>query len=323
MSSPSKPLRTLTRFSVLPAPRGGRSRFPALLVLVALAIAQLQTAAAAEFDFTRLTEFDFTRLTEDVDVAFRASDNPASEFMANFEFGRVEMNLQHVEYLRGMRGPNLYGGRNTNRLVRSSLMNTGSLVDLGPEADMPLGLSLAFDERVRGNRELRLTARNGLRLSELQLDHSLTVIDSFAADGTESRRSAGRLLLGFDLFGGHHEGLMEYDAAPLTQATHLNMTSEWRFAGGRTAVVGFSHRPLVEIAETRLGFRQPIGAFQMTSDLVADSQGGYALGLGVSLPLGPAPKAESWNLSSLISTLRAERLPEVSPSLDDLPLYNN
>src|SRR3546814_1918793 len=74
---------------------------------------------------------------------------------------------------------------------------------------MPLGVSLGLDEWDEGNRNLRLITHNGLHLPELRLDHRLTMTTSLAADGTETQRSAGRLRLGFDLFGGQQEGVVD------------------------------------------------------------------------------------------------------------------
>src|SRR3546814_4770856 len=144
---------------------------------------------------------------------------------------------------------------------------------------MPLGGVLGLVEWDEGNRNLRRITHNGLHLPELRLDHRLTMPTRLAPDGTETRRSAGRLRFGFDLFGGQQEGVVDYEAAPLARATQVSMNSKWKLGGGGSALLGVTHRPLVEISEARIGYRQPVGGFQMTSDLVAASLGAYALGL--------------------------------------------
>lgn len=267
-----------------------------------MALASLATASRSLAE-----ELDLARLTENIDLALEATNNPAGELAGNFAFGQFDMNLHHREFMGGMAQPHLYGRPKNNPLVRSSLANTETSVDLAPAATMPLGVSLGLDEWDEGNRNLRLIAHKGLHLPELRLDHRLTMTTSLTADGTESRRSAGRLRLGFDLLGGQQEGVVDYEAAPLARATQFSMNSKWKFGGGGSALLGVTHRPLVEISEARIGYRQPVGGFQMTSDLVGDSLGGYALGLALSLPLGPRADDRSWSLSTLVADLRAER----------------
>src|SRR3546814_16095943 len=108
---------------------------------------------------------------------------------------------------------------------------------------MPLGVSLGLDEWDEGNRNLRLITHNGLHLPELRLDHRLTMTTSLAADGTETRHSAGRLRLGFDLFGGQQEGVVDYEAAPLARATPVSMNSKWKLGSGGSALPGLTPPP--------------------------------------------------------------------------------
>ncbi|MGF1593596.1 MAG: hypothetical protein ACFCUW_09970 [Kiloniellaceae bacterium] len=281
-------------------------------VLAGLAAAQPVAAA----------ELDFARLGENIDLALQPGSEPVGELVANVAVGPVQMNLHHLEFLGGMGRPYLYGRPQDNPLVRSSLLDGGTRLDLGAQVAMPLGVSLGFDEWDRGNHDLRLVLRNGLELPFLQVEHRLTATTSYAADGSETRRAAGRLALGFDLFGGRQEGVVNYDATPLAQVSDLGINSQWRFDGGAAAVVGLAHRPLEGISEARLGFRQPVGAFEVTTDMVADNAGGYAVGVRFALPLGPAPQRESWSLSGLVSALRAERRPAL-PTEGDTPLLGS
>jgi hypothetical protein len=300
-----------------PSPASAGALWCLILAPFAFALAFL---AATEPSLAQ--DFDLARLTEGMDIALEADRDPTGEFVASFALGGVDLDLRHAEFMGGMAQPYLYGRPKNNPLVRSSLASTGTQVSLAGDTTMPLGFSFGLDEWDAGNRNLRLIAHNGLHLDDLRLDHQLTLITSFAPDSTESRRSAGRLLLGFNLFGGRQEGVVEYDASPLTQVTHLRMNSEWRFDDGGTAMLGFTHQPLNEVSEARLGFRQPIGGgFELTSDIMADSGGGYAVGLQVALPFGPAPKQDSWSLSKLVSNLRAERLasaPVESDAFEDV-----
>ena len=258
-----------------------------------------------------------------MDLALGAGRNPTGELVANVALGEIDLNLQHIEFMGGMARPYLYGRPKSNPLVRSSLASTRTAFDLAADTAMPLGLSFGLDEWDEGNRHLRLIAHNGLHLTALELDHRLTVTNAFAADGTQTRRSAGQVLLGFDLFGGHHRTVVEYDATPLAQVTNFAMNSEWGFEGGGAAVVGFTHRPLTAVSEARLGFRQPVGGFDMTSDFVADSEGGYVVGIRFSLPLGPAPGRTPWSLSALVSNLHAERQVAAPPDSDSFSLVDS
>lgn len=292
----------------LPAPAG--ARFCLLLVLAALAAASPSLAE----------EFDLARLTEDIDLALEAGNRPVGELVANLALGRVALNLQHRESMGDMGRPLLYGRPKNNPPARSSLANARTRVDLAQGVAMPAGISFGLDEWDEGSRDLRLIAHNGLHLADLRVDHRLTLTNSFATDRSETRRSAGRLALGLDLLGGRQEGAVEYDATPLARLTHLRMKSAWDFDGGSAAVVGLTHRPLVGLSEGRLGFRQPVGVFEMTSDVVTHSQGGYVVGLQFSLPLGPTPQRESWSLSALVSSLRAGRQLSLPVESEALPL---
>ncbi len=292
-----------------------RARFPILLILAILALTRPHHALAEDFDLAQLTET--------FDLAFEASTSPAGELRADFDAGPLAVNLRHMEFLGSMGRAYLYGRPgNANPLVRSSLLNNTTRLELAPETAVPLGFSIGLDEWERGNRDLRLIARNGLHLPDLQLDHRLTVTNSFAVDGTRAQRSAGQLLLGFNLFGGRQQAVAEYDAAPLTQFTNLAMNSEWSFDGGAAAVVGFTHRPLTEVSEARLGFRQPVGSFDMTSDFVADSEGGYVVGIRFSLALGQVPERKPWSLSALLSNLRAEHRAAAPIDSDSLSIVD-
>ena len=304
---PYRPLRGL-----LPARASARCSLLSGLLLVLAAIAAASPSLAENPNLASLTE--------NIDLALEASNNPVGEMVANFGVGAVDLNLQHSEFMGGMGQPHLYGRPNNNPLARSSLVNARTQVDLADGLAMPTGLSFGLDEWDEGNRNLRLILSNGLQLSDLRLDHRTTLTNRFAADGTETQRGAGRLALGFNLIGGRQEGAMEYDATPLARLTHLRLNSEWGFDGGGAAVAGFTHRPLRKLSEARLGFRQPVDGFAMTSDMVADSRGGYGVGLQFSLPLKPAPKRETWSLSSLVANLRAERQPSVPVESDALPL---
>lgn len=97
------------------------------------------------------------------------------------------------------------------------------------------------------------------------------------------------------------------------------MTSEWQFDGGSAAQLAIAHRPLEGLSEARLGFRQPVGPFELTSDIAADSAGAYALGLGIAIPLGPAPEPVSWSLGDLLAGLNGDsrRPPGAPPFLPD------
>jgi hypothetical protein len=288
---------------------------PAFALLAVVAVVAVASPIAA-------AELEFARLGENIDLALQPGDEPVGELVANVAVGPLQVNLHHLEFLGGMGRPYLYGRPADNPLVRSSLVDGGTRLDLGPQMTMPFGVSLGFDEWDRGNHDVRVILRNGLELPLLQLDHRLTATTSFAADGTETRRAAGRLALGFDFFGGRQEGVVSYDATPLAQVTDLGISSQWRFDGGSAAVVGLAHRPIEGISEARLGFRQPVGAFEITTDAMADDAGGYAVGLRFSLPLGPTPARESWSLSGLVSALSAERRPTL-PTEGDTPLLGS
>ncbi|WP_193370529.1 hypothetical protein [Pelagibius marinus] len=99
---------------------------------------------------------------------------------------------------------------------------------------------------------------------------------------------------------------------PTAQVTRLGIQSDWQFDDGGTLRAGLDHRPLERISEARFGFRLPIGAFDMTSDFVADSAGAYSLGISFSLALDDAAQADGWRLSSMLSVLNAERRPPLA-----------
>jgi hypothetical protein len=254
-------------------------------------------------------EFALRQLTENVDLALGAGKDPTGELAASFGLGPLDLTTEHVEFMGGMACPYLYGKPANNPLARSSLVTSQTKLNIARNMAMPAGLSFGLDEWDAGNRNLRLIAQNGVQLPELRLDHRLTVTNSFAVDGSQTRSSAGRLALGFDVFGGRHEGVAEYGAAPLAQLTGLRMNSQWTLDAGAAAVVGVTHRPLEALSAARIGLRQPLGAFALTTDMMADSAGGYTLGFRFSLPLGRAPERRAWSLSDLAASLRAERQP--------------
>lgn len=258
---------------------------------------------------SRAEEFDLRQLTENLDLALGAGKNPTGELVAGFGLGPVALSVQHKEFMGGMARPYLYGKPANNPLARSSLAKTETKVAVAEDVTLPVGLSFGLDEWDEGNRNLRLIAHHGLQLSQLRLGHRLTATNSFAVDGTQTRSGAGRLALGFDLFGGRHEGVAEYGAVPQAQLTDIRVNSQWALDAGAAAVAGVAHRPLKELSEARLGFRQALGDFTLTSDVAADSAGGYAVGFQFSLPLAGAPKRQAWSLSALAASLRAESQP--------------
>jgi hypothetical protein len=286
-----------------------------LLHLVLLVLAALGAASPSLAKDLKLAS-----LTDHIDLALEASESPVGALAADFGLGPVDLNLQHSRSVGGLGQPSLYGRPKANPLARSSLADAGAVMDLAGGVTMPMGVSFGLDEWEEGNRNLRLIVRHALQLSDLQLAHRTTFINSFAADGTDTRRNAGRLALGLYLLGGHQEGVLEYDAAPLAQVSQLLLNTNWALADGAAAVVGLTHRPLTALSEARIGFRQPVGDFTMTSDVAADNGGGYGAGLRFSLPLGPTPKPETWSLSTLVANLRAERQPSVRVGSDALPL---
>jgi len=277
-------------------------------LLAGLVVALIAVLAA---DGSLAEEFELGQLTDNIDFTVGAGKEPTGALVAGFAVAGLDLGLRHTEFMAGMARPWLYGKPKNDRLLRSSLVDGGTRVDLGSGVALPLGISFGLDERQQGSRNLRTIARHGLHLDGVQLDHRLTVTTALAPDGTETRNSTGRLALRLDLFGGRQEGVAEYGAGPETRLTQLRMNSEWRLAEASTAVVGVTHRPLDGLSQARAGLRRSVGALKMTSDVVADSAGGYAVGLRFALPLNAAPKRESWSLAGLVANLRAERQPAV------------
>lgn len=249
---------------------------------------------------------------EDLDLVLFPSEQPFGEAGAGFAFGSVALTARHIEYL-GYLNRSQDDGQNDegDPLVRSSRFGGTSRLDLGAGGQLPVGLSVALDEWESGQRDLRMTAKSGLRLDRLSADHRFTVTTRFSEQGAEERQSAGRLALGLaglpGLGGGRQQGIVEYDVAPLPQITLLGMNAEWLFDEGSAAQVALTHRPLDRVSEGRLGFRQPLGPFELTSDLSADSDGACAIGFALALPLGPEPEPVSWSLAELIGSLQDDR----------------
>lgn len=274
-----------------------------------LLAALLLTLAATTGRPSPAEALDLRQLTETVDLAVAAGREPTGELLAGFALGPLDLNVRHKEFVAGMGRPHLYVKPARNPLARSSLIEAESRITLGDKAALPLGLSFGLDEWNEGNHSLRLAVHQGLQLPRLRLEHRLALTDSYAAEGSRTRSGTGRLGLGLDLFGGRHEGVAEYGytVARDARVTGLRTSSQWSFDAGQTAIVGLAHRPLEELSEARVGFRQPLGAFTLTSDAAADSAGGYALGIQVSLPFGRTVQRQPWTLSGLAASLRAAR----------------
>lgn len=243
-------------------------------------------------------------LADGFDLALHGTGTLSGEVSASYGFGPVSVTARHVEYLgylnQAYRGD---GGKDAGPLVRSSEIESGGLLDSGTGAMLPLGLSVALDEWESGGRDLSLTARSGLNLPGLRADHSLTSTTSFAADGSESRYSAGRLAIAFDFLGGTQESVVEYDVEPIGRITALEINSDWEFDNGASALISLSHNPLDAVSEARFGFRQPVGGFDMTSDLTTDSLGAYTFGVSFSLALDAEPEPSSLSLAALMADL--------------------
>src|SRR3546814_19007660 len=134
---------------------------------------------------------------------------------------------------------------------------------------MPLGGVLGLVEWDEGNRNLRRITHNGLHLPELRLNHRLTMTTSLAADGTETRRSAGRLRFGFDLFCSQQERVVDHEAAPLAPATQASMTSQWKLGCGGSAMPVVNHRPRVLHSAAPIGYTQLSVGFNLPSHSIA------------------------------------------------------
>jgi len=247
-----------------------------------------------------------------LDLALHGHEAPVGELSANAEFSGVSFAARHSEYL-GFLNQALQDDGGDNPLLRSTEIEARGVLGLGTGADLPLGLAMAHDQWDAGEHDLHITARSGLHLDHLWLDHRLTMTTSFAADGGETRSGSGEMRLGTALFGGVQEGVIGYDALPQAQITVLGFSSDWSFEAGSSALAGFSHRPLDGVSEARFGFQQRIGPFEVISDLAADSEGAYRIGIGFSLDLGRAPEAVSWRLSSLLTALQDEGQPPLAP----------
>lgn len=254
----------------------------------------------------------FPAFAETVNFALYAADLPYGEATASLDLGGFALTARHVEFLGYLnRVLHSEAADEANPLVRSSRLAGDGVVELNelaPGAALPLGLSVDLDEWDSGRQDLRITAETGLQVAALTLDHRLTVTASATPGGAGlQRRTAGRLRLGLAVLDGSHEGVVEYDAGPVAQLTALGLTSQWRFEGGQAARFAVVHRPLERRSEARFGYRQPLGPFELTSDIAADSAGAYAVGLGLAIPLGPAPEPVSWSLGDLLAGLNGER----------------
>ncbi len=301
MRFPPRTLSNHLKFLRLPAQRQLSSRIRRFVYTLLLALASPLFFGAS--------------LAGEFDLALRGDAQPVGEISARTELGPVALALRHSEYLGYLNRNYREDGGEENPLVRSTRIDGEGVLGLESGTGLPYGLALALDEWESGERELRLTGRSGLDLGGLRLDHSLTLATRYAVDGSETRSGSGRFSLGGSFFGGLQEGVIEYDAMPRAQITRLGFQSDWRFEDGGAVVAGLDHRPLDRISEARFGFRQPVGAFDMSSDFVADSTGAYSLGISFSLALNGVPGAESWRLSSMLSALHAERLPPPPPAV--------
>lgn len=253
-------------------------------------------------------------LADDFDLALHGDTTPIGEISARTDIGALTLALRHSEYLGYLNRNYRDDGGEENPLIRSTVVDSSGILELDPGDGLPYGLALALDEWESGDRELRITGRGGLDFGDLRLDHSLTLATRYAVDGSETRHGSGRFSLGGDVLGGRQEGVIEYDAMPTAEVTRLGFQSDWEFEDGGSLVAGLDHRPLDRISEARFGFRQPVGAFDMTSDFVADSTGAYSLGISFSLALGGAEEDGTWRLSSMLAALRAERRPPLAPA---------
>ncbi|MEO3430019.1 hypothetical protein AAFN88_14245 [Pelagibius sp. CAU 1746] len=243
-------------------------------------------------------------LADGFDLALRGSAEPIGELSAHRDVGPFALTLRHSEYLAYLNRDYRDSDGEENPLVRRSEIGATGNLDLGARSALPYGLGFALDEWENGERELRVTGQGGLVLGGMRAVHRLTLAARYGADGGASPNGGGRLSLTGEAFGGRHDGVVEYDVLPQRRITRLGLNSDWRLEDGGVVVAGLDHRPLDRVSEARFGFRRPLGAFEMTSNVAADSTGAYSLGLSFSLALNDTPEAPVWRLSSMLSALR-------------------
>ncbi|NIA67258.1 hypothetical protein HBA54_01480 [Pelagibius litoralis] len=237
-----------------------------------------------------------------LDLVVNNTGFATGEIGAQFDLGPLRVQAEHKEYLAYL---NQAG--DGDPVTRRSRLGTSGSFDLGEGVSIPLGLNGEYQQSRSGQQDLDVSLESGLNLPQMRVGTRFFLEQDLSAESDAGQALGGDVTVGFDWMGARHEGGIGYDVFPSGQLTELVFGSHWPLNNGFEATLDFTHEVLESRSEARIGLDQRFGPFVIGSDLSADSAGGYTLGFTLSLNLGPAPKAQEWRLSSLLSALQGSR----------------
>jgi len=232
------------------------------------------------------------------DILLHRGDEPGSEVAATLDLGPVAFSLTHRESL-GFLNPAPQD--EADSLQRRSRLVGSARFEFDGGFSLPADFDLSLGEWSSGRYDLNLTARNGLRLPGVALEHRLALSSGFASGDSEALQGSGRLGLAFDRFGGRQEAVVEYDAVQFGQVTAVHLNTDWRLDGGPAVTMNLSHHLAEGLSEARFGLSQEAGIFDMTADFAADSTGIYGIGVKFVLRFGAPTEAATWSLANLLA----------------------
>ena len=240
------------------------------------------------------------------------------ELATQFSLGTLAIHAEHKEYLAYLNAS--AEGTAEDPLARHSRFTASGRFSLDTGVDLPLGFEADYRSFASGLQEIDISIQSGLALPGLAVTNDLAMQRTFAETGEPGQNLDGSLSFGFDWLGARHEGRLDYELMPVTEATELALSSSWALTSAIEAAIDLSHRPGDSFSEAQLALNQAYGPFSLGTDFAADNLGGYSLGISLSLSLTPSPQAQEWRLSSLLAAVETRRPSSVQDSFGILAI---
>ncbi len=236
-----------------------------------------------------------------LDLVMNQDGSAIGELATQFTLGPLDIQAEHKEYLGNFSG----SGSSTSEelLARESRFTAAGHITVQSNVELPFRFEADYQSFTSGQHDLDTTLLSGLALPGLEVSNQLALEQTFLEDAAPTQSLDGVLGFAFDWLGARHEGRLDYDLMPVTEATELAFSSNWILGNALEAAIDLRHRPLDSVSEAQLALNRSYGPFSLGSDFAADNQGGYTFGISLSLSLAPAPQTPEWRLSSLLATL--------------------
>ncbi len=246
-----------------------------------------------------------------------ASGQATAEFSAGLELGAVSISAEHGEHLidltrAGEPAP-------SDPLARRSRISASGDFELGRGSVLPIALNSAHGHFSSGTQELDATLESGLHVPGVRFAARLNLNQEFGTADSAANLD-GRFGFSLDWLGGRHQGRLDYDFVPTSQATEVAFESQWPLGADAQAGLDLSYRPREARSELEVGLNQDYGPFSLGSDISADSAGAFAIGFSLSFSLAPASTPSEWRLSNLLSSRNSTAKQNLVPVPDTLNL---